>query len=75
MFKIGDKVKIVGYTQVPVGFRDPNWVTDMSKFIGMISTISEIYDGGIYKLKGNPHKWSEAWIAPNYNIEEELLLL
>lgn len=72
MFKIGDKVKIVGYTQVPEYLC---WAPDMEKYVGVTSTISEILDGGIYKLKGNPYKWSEAWIASNDNVEEELLLL
>lgn len=75
MFKIGDKVKIVGYTQVPEHLRNLNWSPDMEEYIGVTSTISEILGGGIYKLKGNPYKWSEAWIAPNDNVEEELLLL
>lgn len=75
MFKIGDKVKIIGKAPVPVGFRDPGWATGMSEFIGMISTISEIYDGGRYRLKDNSYTWSEVWIAPNDNVEEELLLL
>lgn len=75
MFEIGDKVKIVGYTQVPEHLCNLYWSPDMEKYVGVTSTISEILGGGIYKLKGNPYKWSEVWIAPNDNVEEELLLL
>lgn len=57
MFKIGDKVKIVGYTQVPKHLYDLYWNPDMEKYVGVTSTISEV------------------WIAPNDNVEEELLLL
>lgn len=74
MFKIGDKVKIVGYTQVPEHLYDLYWNPDMEKYVGVTSTISEIC-GGRYKLKGNHYTWSEVWIAPNDNVEEELLLL
>lgn len=75
MFKIGDKVKIIGKAPVPVGFQDSGWATGMSEFIGMISTISEIYSGGRYRLKDNSYTWSEVWITSNDNVEEELLLL
>ena len=75
MFKIGDKVKIIGKAPVPVGFQDPGWATGMSEFIGMISTISEIYSEGRYRLKDNSYTWSEVWITSNDNVEEELLLL
>lgn len=75
MFKIGDKVKIVGYTQVPKHLYDLYWNPDMEKYVGVTSTISEICVGGRYKLKGNHYTWSEVWIAPNDNVEEELLLL
>lgn len=47
----------------------------MEEYVGVTSTISEIWGGGRYKLKDNLYTWSEVWIAPNDNVEEELLLL
>lgn len=73
MFKIGDKVKIIGCKiPVPIGFQDPGWINDMSRFIGMTFTILDIYDGKRYRLKDNSYIWSEAWIALDSNVEEDV---
>lgn len=51
MFKIGDKVKIVGYTQVPKHLYDLYWNPDMEKYVGVTSTISEICGGGRIQIE------------------------
>lgn len=44
----------------------------MSRFIGMTFTILDIYDGKRYRLKDNSYTWSEAWIALDSNVEEDV---
>lgn len=41
MFKIGDKVKIVGYTQVPEHLYDLYWNPDMEKYVLYLKFVEE----------------------------------
>lgn len=53
-FKVGDKVKVVGYQKG----------CDMDKFLGKVFKIREAREDEWYHLEGNIYTWRPDWLEP-----------
>lgn len=78
MYKVGDKVKVIGYKPVT---DDPKWASSMDDFIGKVCTIREFVRGKPYvhlKEDNGFYNFHIDWIEPIVSIdelEEDYLLL
>lgn len=63
MFKVGDKVQILDFRNIPPSSRDPGYNTEMLETIGSIHTIMGVYEiEEQVSLDNNFYVYSFSWI-------------